>query len=102
MTTVHYDAGTHRLRLEGVWRDGDRATIREALDTFAPLAGRYFIVDLTAVTEVDQVFANDLVAAARAAVSEDDTLTFVRKHGTPVDDALTAAEANSTREPGAG
>jgi anti-anti-sigma regulatory factor len=96
MTTVHYEAGTHRLRLEGPCRDADRSALHEALDTFAPMAGGHLIVDLTGVTSMDQRVANDLVAAARSANKEHEAFTIVRKHGTVVDEALIAAEAGST------
>ena len=97
MTTVHYEAGTHRLRLEGACRDGDRLAIHEALDTFTPMAGGHLIVDLTAVTAIDQSVANDLVATARSLSDAQGAFTLVRKHGTPVDQALVAAESDSTR-----
>jgi anti-anti-sigma regulatory factor len=91
MTTVRYDADVHRLRLEGECRDYDRSSIQDALGTFAELAGGHLIVDLTAVTGIDQSIANELVDAARAR-TEGPTFAFVRKHGSPVDDALKAAE----------
>jgi anti-anti-sigma regulatory factor len=93
MTTVRYEASTRRLRIEGRCVDGDRAAIQDALDTCARLASGHLIVDLTAVTVIDQSAANDLVAAAGRSRRAGGTVVFVRKHGTDVDDVLAAAES---------
>jgi anti-anti-sigma regulatory factor len=98
MTTVRYEADTHRLRIEGACRAGDRSAIQEALDTFARLAGGHLIVDLTAVTTIDQRLANDLVDAAHSLSGAAGTFAFVRKHGTAVDDAMSAAEARGAQK----
>lgn len=97
MTTVRYEAGVRRLRIEGECRDDDRSTIREALDTFARLSG-HLIVDLTAVTFIDQEVADELVAVARTR-TDGATFAFLRKHGTPVDAALNAAEGRRSGLP---
>ncbi|WP_028644058.1 STAS domain-containing protein [Nocardioides sp. URHA0020] len=96
MTTVTYEAAGHRLRIAGGCHRGDNPTLQEALGTCAELAGSHLIVDLTAVTEIDQQVANDLVAAARRSRASGGTIALVRKHGTPVDDALAAAETAAT------
>jgi anti-anti-sigma regulatory factor len=92
VTAVHYEADGHRLRIAGGCRAGDRDVIREALDAMAHLANDHLIVDLTAVTEIDQCAANELIAAVRRSRGDGGTVVFVRKHGTPVDNALVAAE----------
>lgn len=92
MTTVHYEAKTRRLRIEGGCRTSDLSTVHEALDTFSQLTDAHLIVDLTAVTEIDQSVADELVAAAVRSRSRGGTVALVRKHGTSVDDAVTAAE----------
>jgi anti-anti-sigma regulatory factor len=92
MTALRYEADGHRLRIAGGCRAADCDLIREALDAMVHLADDHLIVDLTAVTEIDQYVANELIAAARRSRGDGGTVTFVRKHGTPVDDALRAAE----------
>ncbi len=96
MTTVVYEAPGHRLRLGGQCRDDDRDAIREALGTFARQAGCHLIVDLTAVTAIDQGVAEDLVAV-RSSCGDGQTFAFIRKHGTPIDEALTAAEQSQSQ-----
>lgn len=93
MTALHFEARTHRLRVEGGCRAADRDAILEALDRFAHLANGHLIVDLTAVTEIDQVAADQLVSAVHRTRAEGGTVALVRKNGTPVNDAITAAEA---------
>jgi anti-anti-sigma regulatory factor len=91
-TTVRYEADTHRLRIGGECLDDDRAVVQDALDTFARLASSHLIVDLTAVTRIDQSAANHLVASARRLRRDGGTVVFLRKHGTSVDRVLSAAE----------
>ena len=92
MTTVRFEADTRRLRIEGGCHAADWSTVQEALDTFSQLTDGHLIVDLTAVTGIDQHVADELVAAARRSRANGGTVAFIRKHGTTVDDALTAAE----------
>ncbi len=92
MTNLRYEANTHRLRIEGSCHLADLSKVHEALDTFSPLTDGHLIVDLTAVTEIDQAVADELVAVAYRSGSRRGTVAFVRKHGTSVDRALTAAE----------
>lgn len=92
MTTMRYEAGAHRLRIEGDCRESDYSAIRDALDTVAAQASDHLIIDLTAVTRLDQSVANGLVAASRKARLNDRALALVRKHGTTVDAALRKAE----------
>ena len=92
MTAVRYEASGRRLRLAGVCQAADRDALHEALDTFAHLSGGHLIVDLTAVTDIDPGTARDFVAAARRSRGDGVTVAFVRKHDTPVDAALRAAE----------
>ena len=98
MTTLTYEASAHRLRIAGGCRSDDSSTIQEAFAAFADLAGGHLIVDLTAVTEIDQGVANDLLAAARRWSRDGGTYALVRKGGTAVDDALVAAAAAADRE----
>ena len=91
MTTLTYEASARRLRIAGGCRSDDSSTIQEAFGAFASLAGGHLIVDLTAVTEIEQEVANDLLAAARRWSREGGTFALVRKGGTVVDDALLAA-----------
>ena len=93
MTTVRYEASTHRLRLEGVCRDDDTSTIQDAIDTFVSMSGGHLVIDLTAVTAIHPTIAADLVAAVHAARSQGNVVTLIRKHRTPVDDAIIAAES---------
>jgi anti-anti-sigma regulatory factor len=92
MISLHYEPEVSRLRIAGKCRAADRGAIRDALDASAHLASEHLIVDLTAVTEIDPWAANELVAAARRSRGAAGTVVFVRKHGTPVDAALVAAE----------
>jgi anti-anti-sigma regulatory factor len=92
MTGLRYEADGHRLRIAGGCRAADRDLIREALDAMADLADDHLIVDLTAVTEIDQCAANELISAARRSRGDGGTVAFLRKHGTSVDAALVAAE----------
>ncbi len=91
MTTLNYEANARRLRIAGGCRSDDSSTIQEAFAAFANLADGHLIVDLTAVTEIDQAVADDLLAAARRWSRDGGTFSFVRKGGTVVDDALVAA-----------
>jgi anti-anti-sigma regulatory factor len=92
MTAVDYEADGHRLRIAGGCRAADRDFIREALDAMAHVANDHLIVDLTAVTEIDQCAANELIAAACRSRLAGGTVVFIRKHGTLVDETLLAAE----------
>lgn len=96
MPTVTYETTTHRLRIGSECREEHSDTIQRALRRFADLADGHLIVDLTAVTAIDQRVASDLVAAAGRLRAAGRTFAFVRKHGTPVDAALSAAQARST------
>lgn len=89
---MRYEEGPHRLRIAGDCRETDYPTIRQALDTCADRASDHLIIDLTAVTRLDQAVANDLVAASRRARQRHRTLALVRKHGTTVDETLRKAE----------
>jgi ABC-type transporter Mla MlaB component len=98
MTTLHYEARAHRLRVEGDCHAADLATVHEALDTFTKLASGHLIVDLTAVTAIDPSIAAGLVLAARRARSAGGTVVLLRKHGTCVDEALTAADREASSQ----
>lgn len=93
MTTLHYEASTHRIRLEGECRNDDGLALRDALEAFGPMAGDHLIVDLTAVTHIDPAVAAEVVRAVRSASRDGKQLTLLRKDGTVVDEALSAAEA---------
>ncbi|KRC53753.1 hypothetical protein ASE24_24990 [Nocardioides sp. Root224] len=56
------------------------------------MAGDHLIVDLTGVTDIDEDVVDALVAKARTAGTKEKTLTFVRKQGSIVDQAIVAAE----------
>lgn len=94
MTTLHYEASTHRIWLEGSCRPDDSLAIHDALDAFGPIAGGQLIVDLTAVTDIDPGVAAELVQAARSAQHQGKALTLLRKPGTTVDEALSTAESS--------
>ena len=94
MTTVHYEAHTHRLRISGSCPAEDRVAVRDALETFAGLAGGHLIVDMTAVTVLDQAVANDVIAATREVAERGVSCRILRKAG-EVDDALNQAERAS-------
>lgn len=98
MTTVRYEASVHRLRVEGECRRSDLSTVRKAFETFSEMADGHLIVDLTAVTGIDQSVADELVGAGRRSRRDGGTVAFVRKHGTPVDEALTSAEHTARTE----
>jgi hypothetical protein len=98
MTTVSYEASGHRLRIGGGCQEDDNSTLQNALETFADLAGGHHIVDLTAVTEIDQRVADELMAAARRSMKDGRTVAFIRKHGTLVDYALLAAAEGTANQ----
>jgi hypothetical protein len=92
VTTVHYEGSAHRLRIEGSCHSADRFTVQEALETFAQWADGHLIVDLTAVTGIDQSVADELLAAAERSRRGGGTFAFVRKLDSPDDEALAVAE----------
>ena len=94
MTTVRYEARAHRLRIDRL-PTSSLSAIQDALATFAQFADGHLIIDLTAVNAIEQDVADDLVAAAQGSRREGGTVAFIRKHGTLVDEALTAAEQAS-------
>jgi ABC-type transporter Mla MlaB component len=97
MTTISYEAGLHRLRVEGACRGSDLPALEEALAAFEkPHA--ILTVDLTAVTELAPEAAALLVAARDEAPSRGCEIALIRKAGSDVDWRITCAEPE--RHPG--
>lgn len=91
MSHVRFEAESRRLRLAGDVLDDDLAELAEMLDRFTGRAEGHVMVDLTAVTDLSASAARHLVEVRAAAASEGRLITLLRRHGTPVDDALKAA-----------
>lgn len=90
--TISYEAPSRRLRLEGHCGPGDLDRVREAIETFGRDRHR-IIVDLTAVTHIDDDLADLVVEARERARRADHELTMLRRAHSQVDQAIVAAEA---------
>ena len=97
MTTISYEAGLHRLRLEGTCRGSDVPAILEALHAFEK-PNAILTVDLTAVTELAPEVAMLLVAARDEAPGRGREIALIRKAGSDVDWGIASAEPQ--RHPG--
>jgi anti-anti-sigma regulatory factor len=91
MTSIHYESGLHRLRLQGACRDTDAQAIEEALTAFAK-PGTTLTVDLTAVTSLAPEVARRLVEARDQAPEQGHQVALIRKAGSNADRELERAE----------
>ncbi|WP_243060651.1 STAS domain-containing protein [Nocardioides sp. SR21] len=95
MAHVRCETESRRLRLSGAVLDAaDLADVVETLERFAESCHGQLVIDLTAVTELAAPAARHLVEVRRSAAAEGRRVTLLRRHGTPVDDALHAAASS--------
>lgn len=94
MPHVHYETESRRLRLAGDVLDDDLADLREAVARFVERSEGHLMVDLTAVTDLSESAARHLVEVRTAAGARGRRITLLRRHGTPVDEALRSAAAS--------
>ena len=92
VSTIHHEAVSNRLRIEGACRDVDRASIQQALEEAAGLAD-HVIVDLTAATALEPEVAGLLLDVRGRAMQQGNRITLLRKSASHVDRALSTAEA---------
>ena len=93
--TISYESSTHRLRLEGKCEAGDVDRVREAIDSYGR-DHRRTIVNLIAVTHIDDEIAELVIDAREFARSEGREITLLRRAHSQVDQAILAAEAART------